>query len=312
MLCAIATRSLAVEGPTAAGPIGGSDIRSAFVPPPGFYAGVAGVVAGTNAFLGGNGKQALGLEGAHLTKDVGGAIVYYVPDFTLFGGSIGFGAYAPFVHQCGHLFAGTSDQCRTGAGDPYVEVDWARYFGTPRASKFAGAFPIFEGLSILAGFGAVIPIGSFTSSDPLSQALSAGTNIVDLAPSLAVTYTTPPIFLEGTEVSGKVYLNNYIENAQTHYQTGRLVNLDFAVTEHIGRVQFGMAGTYAVQLEDDLLFNRPVAIDGRRGELLQLGGITAYDLPEYASSVKLKVTTTAFAVNTVSFTAAVLSCVKKF
>jgi hypothetical protein len=77
-------------------------------------------------------------------------------------------------------------------GDPYVEVDWARFFGTVRPSRNSGAYPILEGLSVLVGFGVVVPLGGFNSSSPLAQALSMGTNIWDVAPSVALTYTTGP------------------------------------------------------------------------------------------------------------------------
>ena len=104
-----------------------------------------------------------------------------------------------------------------------------------RASKFAGAYPVPEGLSVLLGVGAVLPLGKCDASDPLSQALSVGTNIWDFAPSIAVTYTTAPILVNSTEVSAKLFWNNYLENPETHYLTGTLLNLDFAVTERIGR-----------------------------------------------------------------------------
>jgi hypothetical protein len=39
--------ALAVEGPTVAGPIGGNDIRSAVLPPPGLYGGVVLLHAST-------------------------------------------------------------------------------------------------------------------------------------------------------------------------------------------------------------------------------------------------------------------------
>jgi hypothetical protein len=47
-ICAACTPVLAVEGPSAAGPIGGTDIRSAVLPPPGLYGGV--ILLGAEAF----------------------------------------------------------------------------------------------------------------------------------------------------------------------------------------------------------------------------------------------------------------------
>jgi hypothetical protein len=158
----------------------------------------------------------------------------------------------------------------------------------------------------------VIPAGTFDASDPTEQALSIGTNIWDFAPTVAFTYTTPPILAEGTEISAKLYWNNYLKNPETHYSTGDILNLDFAVTEHIGRFQIGAAGVYVVQIQDDKLFGVPIPPDGRRVEVLQLGGIVAYDMPEYASSLKVKANSTVFAENTVTFWSVTFGWIKKF
>jgi len=123
----------------------------------------------------------------------------------------------------------------------------SRYFGKPRPSRFAGAYPILQGLTVLVGFGTVFPAGSYDASTPLNKALSIGSNIWDFAPAL--TYTTAPILIEGTEISAKFYSNNYLENPETHYLTGQLLDLDFAVTEHVGRFQIGATGFYATQIE---------------------------------------------------------------
>lgn len=311
-LARMSVSSQAVEGPTAAGPIGGTDMRSGMLPPPGLYYGTIQLVAGTIDFLDGRGKTAPGLEGAHLTKGVGGPFLYYVPDLKVLGGHVAIAGIVPAVHQCGHLFAGQRDDCDTGIGDPYVEIAWSRFFGTWRPSEIAGDYPIAEGLSVLVGFGAVIPAGKFSSRDPLAQALSAGTNIWDFAPTVAVTYTTPPILAEGTELSAKLYWNNYLENSDTDYQTGDVLNVDFALTEHIGHFQVGLAGLYAVQIDDDRISGMRIPPDGRRAEVFQIGGVVGYDMPEHASSVKVKGLVAPFAENTVTSWGVALSWIKKY
>ena len=173
-------------------------------------------------------------------------------------------------------------------GDPYVEVDWARFFGRVRASSDSGAYPILEGLSVLVGFGVVIPVGSFDSRSPLTQALSLGTNIWDFAPTVALTYTTRPILADGTELSAKFYWNTYLNNSTTDYSTGDLLDIDFALTEHIGRFQVGLAGFYAWQIADDKTGGAVIPPDGRQVDVLQLGGVAAYDMPEHDASVKVK------------------------
>lgn len=312
VLCGASTAARAVEGPTAAGPIGGTDMRSGMLPPPGLYFGTMQLVAQTIDFLDGNGNTIPGLEDAKLTKGVGGPFLYYVPETKIFGGHVAIAGIVPVVHQCGRLFTGTQDDCDTGVGDPYVEIAWSRFFGNWRPSEHAGAYPIPEGLSVLLGIGAVIPAGKFTARDPLSQALSAGTNIWDFAPTVAVTYTTKPILAEGTELSAKLYWNNYLENPDTEYRTGDVLNVDFALTEHIGRFQAGIAGLYAVQIEDDKISGFQVPPDGRRGELFQIGGVIGYDMPEHASSFKVKALVAPFAENTVTSWGVALGWIKKY
>ena len=302
----------AVEGPTAAGPIGGTDVRSGMLPPPGVYFGTVQLYARTIDFVDGKGDTIPGLQDAQLEKGVGGPFMYYVPEMKVFGGHIAFAGIVPGGVLCGHLFAGQPDDCDAGFGDPYVEVAWSRYFGTPRPSVYPGAYPVLEGLSVLVGFGAVIPVGKFDGSDALRQALSPGTNIWDFAPTAAFTYTTAPILAEGTEFSAKIYWNNYLENPETDYFTGDLINIDFAVTEHIGRWQVGVAGFYAWQVADDEIAGVSIPPDGRRGLALQIGGIVAYDMPEYGSSVKFKAIAAPYAENTVTSWTAVLGWIKKY
>jgi hypothetical protein len=228
------------------------------------------------------------------------------------GGSVGFGGIIPGGNQCGHLFVGQESECKQGVGDPYVEINWGRYFGTARPSRHPGAYPILQGLNLLVGFGTVMPSGQYDTTDLLSRVLSLGTNIWDFAPTVAITYTTAPILAEGTEISVKSYYNTYLENPDTHYHTGDLINIDFALTEHIGRFQVGVAGFYAIQIEDDELFDIPIPPDGLRAETLQLGPVVAYDMPEHLATMRVKAVTSAFAFNTVTAWSVVFSAFKKF
>ena len=143
----------AVEGPTVAGPIGGTDIRSAILPQPGLYGGAVFLGASTIDFLDRDGNVTPALKDARLHKELAAPFLYYVSNVKVLGGSVGFGGIIPMGNQCGHLFVGQSSRCTQGVGDPYVEVDWSRYFGTPRPSKYPGAYPILQGLNLLIGFG---------------------------------------------------------------------------------------------------------------------------------------------------------------
>jgi hypothetical protein len=82
--------------------------------------------------------------------------------------------------------------------------------------------------------------------------------------------------------------------------TGSLVNIDFAISERIGRYQVGLAGYYAFQVADDEQFGQSIAPDGRRLEALTLGGVLAYDMPEISASLKVKFLTTVLTHNSVS------------
>jgi hypothetical protein len=116
-----------VEGPTVAGPIGGMDMRSAMLPPPSLYGGTFVLGAEAYDFVDAHGDTIPALRTANLHKEIAGPFLYCVPNFQLFGGSVGFGGMVPFGNQCGHLFVGEANDCTFDFGDPYVEVDWSRY-----------------------------------------------------------------------------------------------------------------------------------------------------------------------------------------
>ncbi len=310
LLATLAMPARAVEGPAVAGPIGGTDMRSALMPPPGLYGGVLGAASATLDFVDGDGDTIPALRDAYVSRNLVGPFLYFVPDIKVFGGSVAIGGLLPGGNSCGHILIGEKTHCTNAIGDPYVELQWARSWASPRPSSYAGAYPILEGFSILLGIGVVVPVGQYDAATPARQATSIGTNIWDVAPAVAMTYTTAPILAEGTEFSAKVYWNNYWENPETRHRTGDLINVDFAITERIGRWQAGVAGFYAIQIDDDTLSG--ATIDGVRGETLQLGPVINYDMPEQASSLKLKAITSAFAENTVYAWTVAFGWVKKF
>jgi hypothetical protein len=311
LCCGFSTSGFAIEGPSAAGPIGGTDVRVALIPRPGLYGGGAVLNVRAFDFTDGQGQPVPALRDAQLSRVIGGPFLYYVPDVDVAGGRLGFGASVAYGEQCGRLFAFEPHRCQSGFGDPYLEVTWARFFGKPRQSRDPTAYPIAEGLAIAIGFGLVVPVGQYNPTNITTQALSTGTNIWDFAPNVAFTYTTPAIFGDGTEVSSKLYWNNYLTNPDTQYHSGSLLNLDFAVTERFGRFQVGVAGFYAFQIEDDKLFGVRIPPDGRRAEVLNLGGVAVYDVPELAMSVKVKALTSLITANTVSSPGVVVALAKK-
>ena len=159
VLCSAGAPSLALEGSSAAGPIGGTDIRTAQLPPPGIYGGHITLIAKADKFYDGSGILVPALSELDLFKQRWAPFALYVPDVQVLGGRIGIAAIVPGGVECGHLFAGTPTRCVAGIGDPYVEISWSRFFGTMRPSKFAGALPVAEGLTLALGFGTVFPFG---------------------------------------------------------------------------------------------------------------------------------------------------------
>jgi hypothetical protein len=119
--------------------------------------------------------------------------------------------------------------------------------------------------------------------------------------------------LSGLDLSrGRLFWTNYLPNPATQYTMGTLLNVDFAVTEHIGRVQLGLAGFYTAQIADDRQFGVPLLPDGRRTRVLDLGGVLAYDLPEYASSMKIKALRTVISDNNVNAWGVAVARIRKF
>lgn len=297
ILVGAASPTSASEGFALAGPIGGTDVRSAQLPPPGLYGGAIYVHAESRGFYDGDGNSVPAFDDLKFSSDIAQGFVLYVPDIRVLGGSIGFAGLASVGVNCGHLFETEPDRCIAGFGDIYIEADWSRHFGTLRPSEYDGGLPVAGGLTLALGFGVLFPSGRYDASEATTKALRIGNNVWDFAPTIAATYVTDPVLADGTEVSARLYWNNYLENPDTHYSSGSLINLDFALTEHIGRFQPGIAGTFTLQLEDDEQFGLPIPPDGRRANTLLLGPVLAVDLPELDSFLKLKVLTSVLSEN---------------
>jgi len=301
----------AAEGSTVAGPIGGTDIRSAFLPPPGLYGGVILGGGSTYQLKDGSGQTRAGLDAVGINSRSASGALLYVPKFQVFDGSLGLLGVAGFGRVCGQITSANPERCRSGFGDIYVEGSWSRFFGVTRPSRTPGALPIREGLAVRAGLGAVLPTGIYDARIQASNGVTVGSNTLVVAPSLALTYTTAPLLADGTEVSSKIYLNSYSRNSDTDYVGGKNINIDFAVSERIGRWQIGVAGYYLRQFTDDTRGGIAVAPDGRRAEVLSLGGVVNYDIPELGAAIKFKLRSSVVAYNTAMTTGFYLTLAKK-
>lgn len=285
-LCCTSSAAFALEGPTP-GPFGGSDIRTAQLPQPGLYGGFSAVYANGRSFYDGDGQEVTARRGGDLNYFYGAAFLYYAPEVRILGGRFGLLGTLRTGDVCGRLRSTTSTNCAAGFGDPYVTVNWSRYFGHHHPSRFAGAPAVAEGLWVALGLGVIFPFGQYDATETTAYGTSVGRNVWDFAPTVAVTYTTPPLIADGTEFSARLHWNNYLTDPATGYSYGPLLNVDFAVSEVIGRVQVGIAGRYGFQTADDKLNGVTIAPDGRRSETLNLGPVLAVDI-EGIGVLKLK------------------------
>lgn len=298
----------AAENIKPAGPIGGTDIRQALLPPPGVYGVGVGVGLGFPEYWGED--EDLDTKGGSRIFGAGVAVVY---DAEVFGGTMASTAFASYERTC-FGFEGGKKNCSEGQGDMYSDVlMWSRNFplGYTR-SQTAPWIPY--GLNVLVGLGVTLPTGKYDSSEPVN----VGSNVYDFAPNMALTYIVPSIFGDqfgdATEFSARVFYNKYTENHDTDYQTGDLVSMDFAVSQQFGQWQVGLAGTGFVQIEDDDINGFTPPNNGNRGKSLSLGPVVSYDfmVDNTPWNFKLKGLAPVDGENTVSAKGFVLSLGRKF
>ena len=295
-LCCWSTGAHAIEGPIAA-PSGGYDIRSAQLPQPGLYGGLAGFYAHGRGFYDASGQEVAAKKNINLARTGGAGFLLYVPNADILGGRLGLFGELRAGQVCGRLTTATRTNCAAGLGDPYLAVSWSRFFGNYHSSRFAGAPPVSEGLWLSFGFGTILPLGEYNATEAATYGTTVGNNVWDFAPAVAVTYTTPPLIADGTEVSARLQWNNYSTNPATNYATGSTLRVDFAVSELIGPVQAGIAGSYGFEVEDDTRSGVSVAPDGLRAEGLSLGPVLAVTMPG-VGVLKVKAQVQAIAHNT--------------
>src|SRR5258708_22059232 len=83
------THAHAGEGTGVAGRIGGTDLRSAQLPPAGVYGGLGFSHSGSREFFDGSGNLVQALSGLDFSGNSAGTFLLYVPDIQVLGGSIG-------------------------------------------------------------------------------------------------------------------------------------------------------------------------------------------------------------------------------
>lgn len=266
----LSNAAFAGEGIRVAGPIGGTDIRQAWLPPPGVY-GVGVALTGWFSKL----WAESGTLDASGPFTVGGGGFLAVYPTQVAGGSIGSAFFMSGGQTCFRLKP-LSESCSNGMGDSYADVlMWSRFF--PSNVLEAKEHPFIPyGLRVLGGIGLNIPTGVYNSASPVNN----GSNVWDIAPNIALTYTMPslfgPKFGDATEFSVRSFYNRYTKNRRTDYQTGDIISADFGITQRVDQWQAGLTGTGYVQIEDDKIHATTVP-GGNRSKLLQLGPVISYD-----------------------------------
>ena len=103
LLVSCTVTSWAAEGTTVAGPIGGTDIRSAFLPSPGTYGALITSAASAYQLRDGAGHPWAGLDAVGIYAKAAAAALLFVPNFKVFDGSIGFLGVAGAGSLCGQI-----------------------------------------------------------------------------------------------------------------------------------------------------------------------------------------------------------------
>jgi hypothetical protein len=297
--------SFAGETVVGATPTGGNDLGGGLLPPPGLYGAVAYAPA-----IGENWYDAYGHKSQStvrmLSNTVAGALEYVYP-FEVFGGHVASMFQASWSHARVRYEPGFGDQHDSGLADPYVDVfNWSRNVGGPHykltdedtSNSPFNFYPL--GFNVSLGFAAKLPIGNYTDK----KAINVGSNLWILSPNIGMTYLSPPDPLGGPfEVSGRAYYSFPLENDVTHYQTGQVVDVDWAVAQYLNpALEVGLAGVYQQQVTSDS--NRMIyvaglglvthdsigdpSVNGTRYADMSLGPVISYTLPNNYGTIKFK------------------------
>ncbi|MBW5435779.1 phenol degradation protein meta [Bradyrhizobium canariense] len=279
----------AAEGNIFGGPIGGTDIRNAYLPPaPGLYLGLADLPGGASQLDGPNGKPLPGSTFNFKYNITAGFLLYEFPS-QVFGGSLASTMQFAYVQQLAYLNLPPVNRTEAKEGwlDIYTDVlKWSKHvgsFGAPEGRAENGR-PF--GLTIAPAFSMILPTGTY---DPTALA-TPGKNVTFIIPNIAFTYLTRPLLPIGyaTEFDAHFFYDKALKNPFTNYQTGDVVSLDFAVSQLIGHWQVGVAGGYGKQITDDYKNGVLVQPDGKRLGVMKLGPVIAYDIPQLPLTLKLK------------------------
>ena len=301
----------AVEGGLYGAPLGGTDVRQAYLPTsPGLYGGIAGVGILAPTSRDQYGSVAKGTNYTY-TQVAGVGLLYVYPinplGFTL---ASSFQLNYASTYQALTVNGVRKTGHASGFQDSYSDLFYAsHYIGLFGAQ--AGSNPKYRyGLTAAFGLAAELPIGAYSVTNFVNPARNTFITI----PNMALTYLTGPnlSFFDATEVSARFFFDTSKRNPASGYQAGNLIDLDYSVTQRSGNVQFGVAGVFAQQLNGDHnATNALVNPDGNKYSKADLGPVLVYDSPELATTFKAKALFPIHHENNYNTTTIVLSASRK-
>lgn len=290
----MANAATAGETPIYGGPIGGTDIGAAYLPPqPGLYMGAGYIGVTSDDYRDVNGNKVPFDTGFDASAGVVG--LNYVYDIKVFGGSIATSAQLGYGRRCIRF---GERSCSSGMADIYSDLFfWSKYLGGGQAGN-PDLAPLPYGLTVGGGLGVTMPTGNYNKHKPVNT----GGNTWIISPNLAVSYLTGPAFSlggDGTEFSARLFYSMPQKNKDTDFDAGTVVDIDWAITERYGNWQVGLAGQQAKQIDSDKL------PDGRRTNDSEfssgsVGPVVSVFMPSIGSLLKVKAAANYDAENTFS------------
>lgn len=301
-------QACAAEGPLFGGPVGGTDIRNAYLPTnSGFYGSLVGGSFWASHSYNNDGNTN-NTPKAHAYESIAAFGLMYVYPFHLFGGTLA----SSLQESVGDAYISINNRhdYYRGFGDLYADViTWSKYLGSPFGKPDNAKPGLPYGLTVKFAYSMMFPIGKYNTT----QLQTTGKNVFIYIPNFAVTYLTGPNFMgDGLEFSAHAFFDIVGHNSATHYSTGPIYDIDGAITERVGRWQLGVQGYYARQWEDDVQNGQVVNPDGKRLVVAAVGPIVAYDIPEWKATVKFKVSLPVYSRNSLGIGRAFVVLTKAF
>lgn len=296
--------SYAAEATVEATPYGGNDVGAGLVPPPGLYAATGFLYFTGRSYLPDTWGKATNTHISLNSAIPFGAIEYSYP-FQIFGGQVASLLQVPVEHGRIHVQQSGGagyDQHDDSIGDIYMDAFyWSKNLGAPGyrmtdENIALTPWPMFPlGLNIATGIALKAPTGHYNSAKYYNN----GSNIWVFSPNIGMTYLSPPDPLGGPfEVSARAYYSFPLKNSETQWQSGQVLDIDFAVGQYITPLlELAIAGSWEKQTTSDshesimapngVRYPEDLPAGNRFGQVL-LGPVMNINLPNNYGSIKLK------------------------